>query len=116
MENKRIIEILHLMRIEFIKEDEENRMRYSNFGMCAMLVELLLPYKQITLLEKDFMITFLFANLPTEQNEFKKFTQVDIWLDPLNMQGHWWVTKFSHPRGNLIRVEYLTALIDKLSK
>ncbi len=107
MKNKRLIEILILTRTEF----EVGNSKYSKLGMCNVL-KVFNSYNIITTLEYREIMNFLYRNMPTSENKYKKFTESELWYFPTVPNVYWWNTISSNPLGNQIRIDYLTALIN----
>lgn len=108
MENKRLIQILKLIRKQFILVKIDS-------GICSIIVSLrnrnlISSYEQVQI------FNFINANIPTPENQYKVFTDTHLWLNPRSMNEYWWKTSLNHPLGNKIRIDYLSALIENNQK
>lgn len=103
---------METQRLTYILNFICNEIQASNYhdnGICAVIYYLRLN-KFISVSEASQVVEFLYANKPTNKNEYSEFMDNEFWCDKLC----WWKTISNAPETKQIRIDYLKKLISKI--
>lgn len=108
---ERQIEILNKI-IHYLEHDTN-----LNTGICGVLTKLY-KFESVSKLELTLTQNLIYDNKPTKDNQYKEFTQNEIWNNPIinfDYLAYWWLpVTYKDNKAREVRIQFLNAVINNI--